>query len=100
MALLAVGVATWLSIEDEPDVLLVGDSIMRQTGPALTEGLPDREVDNRGVNGSGLLNPQVYDWVDRLPGLVAQSRPEATVVLFIGNYAPEEAWWIGADGSP
>jgi hypothetical protein len=42
----------------------------------------------------------VYDWVERLPGLLAQSRPEATVVLFIGNYAKEPDWWIGPDGEP
>ena len=100
VALLGVAVATWLSVQDDPELLLVGDSIMRQTGPALVEELPGHEVDNRGVNGSGLLTPSVYDWVGRLPGLVAQSRPEATVVLFIGNYANEEDWWIGPDGAP
>jgi hypothetical protein len=99
-ALVGIGVVAWWRAADKADVLLVGDSIMRQTGPALAEELPDREVENRGVNGSGLLNPQVYDWVERLPGLLAQTRPEATVVLFIGNYAPEEEWWIGADGEP
>ena len=26
--------------------------------------------------------------------------PEKTVVLFIGNYAPEDQWWIGPDGKP
>jgi hypothetical protein len=100
LALLGVAVATWLSVRDEPELLLVGDSIMRQTGPALVDELPGYEVDNRGVNGSGLLAPSVYDWVARLPGLVAQTRPEATVVLFIGNYADEEDWWIGPDGTP
>ena len=100
LALLGVAVATWLSVQDEPELLLVGDSIMRQTGPALVDELPAYEVDNRAVNGSGLLTPAVYDWVDRLPGLVAQARPEATVVLFIGNYAEEEDWWIGPDGVP
>lgn len=96
--LVGIGVVTWLALADEPDVLLVGDSIMRQTGPDLDDELSGREVDNRAVNGSGLLSPQVHDWVDRLPGLLAQTRPEATVVLFIGNYAPEEAWWVGPDG--
>jgi hypothetical protein len=100
LTLVGVGIATWLSVRDEPDVLLVGDSVMRQTGPALDDELPGYEVDNRGVNGSGLLSPQVYDWVERLPGLLAQTRPEATVVLFIGNYAQEKDRWIGPDGAP
>ena len=98
--MVVIGLAAWIWIRDEPDVLLVGDSIMRQTGPSLTDELSGYEVDNRGVNGSGLLNPAVYDWVDRLPGLVAQTQPEATVVLFIGNYAPEDEWWVGPDGEP
>lgn len=100
LALVGVGIATWLSVRGEPGVLLVGDSIMRQTGTAIADELPGYEVDNRGVNGSGLLSPEVYDWVDRLPGLLAQSRPEATVVLFIGNYTHEEDWWLGPDGVP
>ncbi|MEL7208223.1 MAG: GDSL-type esterase/lipase family protein [Actinomycetota bacterium] len=104
VAVLAVvagaGVLAWLDVRGERDVLLVGDSIMRQTGPALEEALPSHSIDNRGVNGSGLLNPQVYDWVDRLPGVVARARPETTVVLFIGNYAPEDEWWIDAAGDP
>jgi hypothetical protein len=100
VALGGIGVFAWIAATDQPDVMLVGDSIMRQTGPALTSALPDHELDNRGVNGSGLLNPGVYDWVDRLPGLLAQNTPEATVVLFIGNYAKEPGWWIGPDGQP
>lgn len=100
VAVALVGVVTWLSVRDEPEVLLVGDSILRQTGPALSDELPEHEVDNRAVNGSGLLNPMVYDWVDRLPGLLGRTRPESTVVLFIGNYAAEEDWWIGPDGTP
>lgn len=100
VALGGVGWYAWQASRNTADVLLVGDSIMRQTGPALAGELADQEVDNRGVNGSGLLNPQVFDWVDRLPGLLAQNRPEATVVLFIGNYAQEPDWWIGADGEP
>lgn len=98
--LVGIGWATWNATRDKADVLLVGDSIMRQTGPALTRELSGLEIDNRGVNGSGLLNPDVFDWVDRLSGLLAQNRPEATVVLFIGNYAKEADWWIGSDGVP
>lgn len=100
LALVGLGMATWLSVRHEPDVLLVGDSIMRQTGPPIEAQLSDHEVENRGVNGSGLLSPQVYDWVDRLPGLLAQAQPEATVVLFIGNYSEEADWWMGPDGTP
>ena len=98
--LVGLGVYVWERVTDEPDVLLVGDSILRQTGGVLPDELPDYEVANRAVNGSGLLNPAVYDWVERLPGLLAQHQPEKTVVLFIGNYAPEDQWWIGPDGKP
>jgi hypothetical protein len=99
-ALVGIGAVAWRIALDEDDVLLVGDSILRQTGPALADELPDREVHNRAVNGSGLLSPQVYDWVERLPGLLAQTQPEATVVLFIGNYALPQDWWTGPDGEP
>ena len=45
------------------DVLLVGDSIMKSTGPALAHQLGSRyRVHNEGVNGSGLLTPDVFDW--------------------------------------
>lgn len=100
IVLIGLGTVTWLVATEEPDILLVGDSIMRQTGPELDRVLPDQEIDNRGVNGSGLLNPQVYDWVERLPSLLARDRPEATVVLFIGNYAVEGEWWTDRAGNP
>lgn len=96
----ALAGAYWMGLRDDPDVLLVGDSIMRQSGPPLGDHIEGFDVVNAGVNSSGLLNPQVYDWVDALPPLLQVHRPEATVVLFIGNYAPPGDWWQDDDGQP
>ncbi len=81
-------------------VLLAGDSIMRQTGPAL-EGLfgPGVTVANEAVNGSGLLTPGQVDWVARLQQLVVDDDPDVVVVLFIGNYTDTD-YWIADDGQP
>ena len=68
LGLLAVGVGVGEALTPSTEhVLLVGDSIMRQTGPALTRQLGDEyTVHNEGVNGSGLLTPAVFDWADQL----------------------------------
>lgn len=81
-------------------ILLAGDSIMRQTGPALN-ALFDESVaiDNEAVNGSGLLTPGHVDWVARLQGLVAANDPDAVVFLFIGNYTDTD-FWLTEDGQP
>ena len=69
------------------DVLLVGDSIMKSTGPALADQLGDRyRVHNEGVNGSGVLTPDVFDWPAQLPASLNQFDPDVVVMLFIGNY--------------
>lgn len=72
----------------QPDrVLLSGDSILRQTGPALDNSFGrDVEVTNKAVNGSGLLTPGDVDWVKRLERQVADDDPAVVVFLFIGNY--------------
>ena len=69
------------------DVLLVGDSIMRSTGPALAHQLGDRcRVHNEGVNGSGLLTPGVFPWPRHLAASLNRFDPDLVVMLFIGNY--------------
>lgn len=85
---------------DTQQVLLVGDSIMRQTGPALTSQLgEDYTVHNEGVNGSGLLTPDLFDWAGRLELDLALTDPDVVVMLFIGNYTADPAeYWITAEG--
>jgi hypothetical protein len=81
-------------------VLLVGDSILRQTGPALASRLgEDFRVRNAAVNGSGLLTPQVVDWPRRLTTNLARTRPEVVVFAFIGNYTGDpDGLWMKEDG--
>lgn len=81
----AAGVLWWQA-RDEVDVLLVGDSILRQSGPAIEDHLGGPSVANEAVNGSGLLTPEVHPWLERAPALVADRDPDVVVVLFIGNY--------------
>ena len=82
------------------DVLLVGDSIMRSTGPALAHQLGARwRVHNEGVNGSGLLTPGVFPWPRHLAASLSRFDPDVVVMLFIGNYTADPAQkWVGADG--
>lgn len=103
LALLVLGVVTGQLLTPPTEhVLLVGDSIMRQTGPALTRQLgDDYTVHNIGVNGSGLLTPSFYDWPDRLEQSLAQTDPDVVVVLFIGNYTDDPAqFWRAPGGEP
>jgi len=89
-----VGVGEALTPGEE-QVLLVGDSIMRQSGPALARQLGDGwAVHNEGVNGSGLLTPDRFDWADHLEQDLARTDPDVVVFLFIGNYTddPEQFW--------
>jgi hypothetical protein len=99
LALLAGGVAMGEAISPSTEhVLLIGDSILRQTGPALGDELGDGyTVHNEAVNGSGLLTPDVYDWLERAPELLAQTDPDVVVVEFLGNYTddPSEFWRTG-----
>jgi len=96
LGLLAVGVGVGEALTPSTEhVLLVGDSIMRQTGPALTRQLGDEyTVHNEGVNGSGLLTPAVFDWADQLEQDLVRTDPDLVVMLFIGNYTddPDELW--------
>ena len=99
LALLAAGVAVGEAATPGTEhVLLVGDSIMHQTGPALERQVGDRfTVHNEGVNGSGLLTPGVFDWPDQLTQVLARTDPDVVVVLFIGNYTDEPAQFWTTD---
>ena len=102
LTLLAAGVGVGqVTTSNEQHVLLVGDSIMRQTGDALDHQLGDGwRIHNDGVNGSGLLTPDYFDWSDILEQDLARTDPDVVVFLFIGNYTddPSELWQAD-DGS-
>lgn len=69
------------------DILLVGDSIMKSTGPALDRQLGSRyRVHNEGQNGSGLLTPQVFNWPAHLQSSLRRFDPDVVVMRMIGNY--------------
>jgi uncharacterized protein len=91
LVLLAGGVAAGEGLTPPTThVLLVGDSILRQTGPALGDLLGDGStVHNDGVNSSGLLTPEVFDWRDRLGQELVRTDPDVVVMLFIGNYTDD-----------
>ena len=80
------------------EVLLVGDSILRQTGPSLQEELGRDDVRNEAVNGSGLITPSVFDWQAAVPELL-EGDPDVVVVLFIGNHTDEDVP-LDPDGDP
>ena len=101
LGLLAVGVGVGEALTPGTEhVLLVGDSIMRQTGPALTRQLGDEyTVHNEGVNGSGLLTPRFFDWADQLEQDLVRTDPDVVVMLFIGNYTDDPAeFWTTPEG--
>lgn len=101
LGLLAAGaVAGEVATPPTEHVLLVGDSIMRQTGPALGRQLGDDfTVHNEGVNGSGLLTPGFFDWPDHLEQDLERTDPDVVVVLFIGNYTDDPAeFWTTPEG--
>lgn len=89
-----------LVLESRQTVLLAGDSILRQTGPALDDSFGWRyEIENKALNNSGLLTPGFVDWVDRLDRLVQEEHPDKVVLLFIGNYTDTD-YWVDSDGNP
>src|SRR5262245_33665024 len=89
LVLLATLVATTLSAcgDDGPQrVLLAGDSVLSQTGPALSRDLRSADVRNEAVSGSGLLSPWYVDWPVELRRLLDRFDPDVVVFLFVGNY--------------
>lgn len=101
VVLLFVGIlATKLVLESRQTVLLAGDSILRQTGPALDDSFGWRyQIENEALNNSGLLTPGFVDWVARLDRLVQEEDPDQVVLLFIGNYTDTD-YWTDGDGDP
>jgi hypothetical protein len=74
--------------DDRTRVLLVGDSLMRQTAPVLEGALgSDVNVQNEAKNGTGLLSRDQYDWLSKLPDMVDDFDPEVVVASFNGNCA-------------
>ena len=67
-------------------VLLVGDSVLSQTGPPLARALPDADVRNEAVSGSGLLTPDYVDWPHELRRLLDRFDPAVVAFLFVGNF--------------
>ncbi len=68
-------------------VLVAGDSLSGQLGPALGSalgGMPAKVSVDEEV-GTGLARPDVVDWPSRLTGEMAQQRPEVVVLIFGGN---------------
>ena len=86
VVLVAATTLTSCSDDGPRRVLLVGDSVMNQTGAALTNILQDDDVRNEGVNGSGLLTPDYLDWPAQLRGLLDRYDPDVVVFLFVGNF--------------
>jgi hypothetical protein len=91
--------------DSKVDVLLIGDSIMRQSGEYVEDTLEARpdiegvEVKNAGKNGSGLLTPGTYDWHEEAAGMIEKYDPDIVVVLFIGNYTSDDLYRL-PDGTP
>lgn len=99
------GLASGCGLFDEKvDVLLIGDSIMNQSGDfVVTElrrqpNLGDVNVKKVAVNGSGLMTPRVYDWMSKTDELIRKHKPKMVVALFVGNYSDTDLF-IGADGT-
>jgi hypothetical protein len=85
VVLLAVGLSA--CGDDGPRrVLLVGDSVMNQVAPPLARDLPDDDVRNESVYGSGLLTPDYLDWPAQLRTLLDRYHPDEVIFLFVGNY--------------
>jgi len=90
------------------DILLIGDSIMSQSGQFTESYLIEQpnvgsaSTHTEAINGSGLLTPGLCDdcdWLGRAPKLIETYEPKIVLVLFIGNYADDE-FWTGTDGQP
>ncbi len=68
-------------------VLLIGDSMMAQSGPFAKKELESAgcAVEVVGVPGTGLMPDW---WLGRIDELVTQHDPDYVVTLFVGNYFP------------
>jgi len=57
------------------------------------------KVRKEAVNGSGLLTPNIYDWMAKARELVSETRPKVVVILMIGNYT-ETDLFVSSKGQP
>lgn len=77
----------WVTAEEPLRVLLAGDSMMRELGSAIQERTPgdlvSSQLDYRV--STGLSRPDFFDWPGRLGQVIAQTDPEAVVLLFGTN---------------
>lgn len=102
---IVTGLSSCSLFDKRVDVLLIGDSIMNQSGPFLESmlrtqpALSDAKVHVKAVNGSGLLTPGVFDWSTEAVALAEEYDPDITVVLFVGNYTNTD-WWLDDTGAP
>lgn len=86
VAVLAFAAYWFLIRDDRSKVLLVGDSLMRQTAPLIEQGLgSDVNVRSEAINGTGLLSRNQYDWLAQLRRLADDFDPDVTVLSFNGN---------------
>jgi hypothetical protein len=77
-----------LSDDDEPRVLVIGDSFIRQSfGRGLERELSDAgfAVLRRGKSSSGLARPDFFDWWSEGARLVAAHDPAVIIVMMGGN---------------
>lgn len=82
--------AAWAQAEGTPPkrVLIIGDSMMRITAHALELELskqPGVEARSFTSLGSGLARLDIFDWIAKINELVAEFKPDATIVWFGAN---------------
>jgi hypothetical protein len=105
LLVLAGGLTGCALFDRRVDVLLIGDSIMVQSGPfvgdavARQPGVGTLKTKVEAINGTGLLTPGLTDWQAKASELIDRYQPKVVVVLFIGNYTDTDLW-TGADGRP
>ena len=88
--LVAVGVIggwLWANRSHGERVLAIGDSLMVQAGPAVTQELSAQgyDVQVHAVPGSGLLDTN-DDWAQTASNLIAGFNPDIVIAEFIGDY--------------
>jgi hypothetical protein len=98
LALVANGLAGCGYLDKKVDVLLIGDSIMNQSG-SYVQGLMQRDaslgdvkVKVEAANGSGLMTPGIYDWMTKANELADVYQPKVVAILFVGNYTDTDLW--------
>ena len=87
VALGVIGGWLWVNRAHGERVMAIGDSLMVQAGPAVTQELSAQgyDVQVHAVPGSGLLDTK-DDWAQMASSLVASFNPDIVIVEFIGDY--------------